>query len=77
MAEWLCADGGGAAVAASLILEADEQEGSTRVRSVFESPACLYGMRPMGDPGVPDVAHLSLNGLFRYWRVELAAFPRS
>eukprot|EP00959_Pyramimonas_sp_CCMP1952_P396847 8315000-Pyramimonas_sp.AAC.1 len=34
-------------------------------------------MRPVDAPGAPDLAHLSLHEFIRYWRVELAAFPRS
>ena len=37
----------------------------------------LYGMRPMDEPGAPELPYLSLYEFLRYWRVELAAFPRS
>ena len=34
-------------------------------------------MRPVDEPGAPDLEFLSLYEFLRYWRVELAAFPRS
>eukprot|EP00959_Pyramimonas_sp_CCMP1952_P040887 855078-Pyramimonas_sp.AAC.1 len=34
-------------------------------------------MRPVDAPGAPDLAHLSLYEFLRYWRIELAAFPRT
>ena len=79
MAERLCADGEGAPVAASGTLEADKRkmEGSKNIRIVSKSPVYLYGMRPVDKPGAPDLEFLSLCEFLRYWRVELAAFPRS
>ena len=53
------------------------REGSKKVRVVSKSPVYLYGMRPVDEPGAPDLAWLSLYEFLRYWRVELAAYPRS
>ena len=48
-----------------------------KVRIVSKSPVFMYGMRPVDEPGAPELAYLSLYEFMRYWRVELAAFPRS
>ena len=47
------------------------------MRIVSKSPVYLYGMRLVDEPGAPDLAFLSLYEFLRYWRVELAAYPRS
>ena len=63
-------------VAVAGALEADKREGLRKVRIVSKCPVFLYGMRPVDEPGAPELAHLSLYELTRYWRVELAASPR-
>eukprot|EP00959_Pyramimonas_sp_CCMP1952_P020480 432188-Pyramimonas_sp.AAC.2 len=77
LAERLHADGGGAPALASGTLEADKREGLEKVRIVSKSPVYLYGMRPIDEPGAPDLAWLSPYEFPRYWRVGLAACPRS
>eukprot|EP00959_Pyramimonas_sp_CCMP1952_P165082 3450292-Pyramimonas_sp.AAC.1 len=77
LAERLRADGGGAPALASGTLEANERGGSKKVRVVSKSPVYLCGMRPIDEPGAPDLARLSPYEFLRHWRVELAAHPRS
>ena len=77
MAERLCADEDRGPVAIAGTLEADKREGVKKVRIVSKSPVFLYGMRPVDEPGARELAYLSLYEFMRYWRVELAAFPRS
>ena len=48
-----------------------------KVRLVSKSPVLLCGMRPVDETGALELAYLSLYEFMRYWRVELAAFPRS
>ena len=52
-------------------------EGFKKVRVVSKSPVFSCGMRPVDEPGAPELAYLSLYEFMRYWRVELAASPRS
>ena len=82
LAERPCADEERAPVAVAAALAADKKAGLKKLGIASKSPVSLFGMRREGEPGAPELGFLSRCDLslceyMRYWRVELAAFPRS
>merc|ERR1712020_672442 len=54
-------------------MEFDNRDASNTT-IITKNAAYLYASRPLRDERAPGLAYLSLYELFRYWRIELAAY---